>query len=400
MDFHEQSIQTYSGLSTETKPTAAAGNKVPNGSRFREVDTGIISFYNESDDTWYAFDPRTVLTDGTNTVSLHEQGAGDFHLGAAAVIVGQQNEDRHVWVNPTNELAVSPVYRLVGTTFIGTTLDPNFWTPAVANDGTVTESGGYVELKTSATANGSASITSVRKGRFVAGSAMLMAGAVNWVTAGTAGNVRRVGAYTATDGYFFQLSGATFSVGTRVGSSDTLVNSGSFNGNLGATFVPTADTYYKITIEWTPIGALFYINGVLLHKIGGAILSATPTLPIMIDNDNGAITTDISFKCLGLYIARQGELITNPTYYHVSGNAVAEKVLKYGAGVLQKVVYNNVSGTSLTLYDGISVATGDIIGIITTTANAIGVWNYNVPFSTGLTIATVGNSLDATIIYE
>ena len=400
MDFFEQAINNYSGLSTETKPTIAAGNNVPNGSRWREVDTDITYFFNKSDDTWYTFDARSILTDGTNTASLHEQGAGDYHLGTAAVIVGQQNEDRHVWVNPTNELAVSPVYRLVGTTFIGATLDENFWTPAIANNGTVTESGGFVELKTSATANGSASITSVRKGRFVAGSAMIMAGAANWVTAGTTGNVRRVGAYTATDGYFFQLSGTTFSVGTRVGSADTLVSSGSFNGNIGTAFVPTANTYYKITIEWTPLGVLFYINGVLLHKISGAGLSATPTLPIMVDNDNGAITTDISFKSLGLYIARQGELLTNPTYYHVSGNAVAETVLKRGAGVLQKVVYNNVSGTSLTLYDGISVATGDVIGIITTTANAIGVWDYNVPFSTGLTIATVGNSLDATLVYE
>jgi len=52
-DFVEQSIYTYSGLSTETKPTIAVGNNVPNGSRFREVDTGKAYFFNKSDDAWY-----------------------------------------------------------------------------------------------------------------------------------------------------------------------------------------------------------------------------------------------------------------------------------------------------------------------------------------------------------
>ncbi|MCP4568390.1 MAG: hypothetical protein GY841_12505 [FCB group bacterium] len=46
-DYYEQSIHNYSGLSTETKPTAAAGNNVPNGSRWREVDTAKVYHYNE-----------------------------------------------------------------------------------------------------------------------------------------------------------------------------------------------------------------------------------------------------------------------------------------------------------------------------------------------------------------
>jgi len=53
MDFFEQAINNYSGLSSETKPTIAAGNRVPNGSRWREVDTDKLkqepidlAFYN------------------------------------------------------------------------------------------------------------------------------------------------------------------------------------------------------------------------------------------------------------------------------------------------------------------------------------------------------------------
>lgn len=53
--FIEKAIHNYSGLASETKPTIAAGNTVPNGSRWREVDTGKTYFFNLSDDTWNHF---------------------------------------------------------------------------------------------------------------------------------------------------------------------------------------------------------------------------------------------------------------------------------------------------------------------------------------------------------
>lgn len=55
-DFIEQSIHTFSGLSSETKPTTAGSNNVPNGSRWREIDTGKTWFYNIENDTWYDSD--------------------------------------------------------------------------------------------------------------------------------------------------------------------------------------------------------------------------------------------------------------------------------------------------------------------------------------------------------
>ena len=75
MDFTEQSIKTYNGLSTETKPTSASGNNVPNGSRFREFDsiakTCKTYFYNISDDTWYLSTEKTQTISGASpTVDL------------------------------------------------------------------------------------------------------------------------------------------------------------------------------------------------------------------------------------------------------------------------------------------------------------------------------------------
>ena len=63
-DFFEQSINNYSGLSIETKPTIAAGNNVPNGSRWREVDTNKVYFFNSSDDTWYEMSQNISIEEG------------------------------------------------------------------------------------------------------------------------------------------------------------------------------------------------------------------------------------------------------------------------------------------------------------------------------------------------
>ena len=67
-DFFEQSINNYSGLSSETKPTIAAGNNVPNGSRWREVDTKNVYFFNLSDDKWYLKDEYLQSISGAGTV--------------------------------------------------------------------------------------------------------------------------------------------------------------------------------------------------------------------------------------------------------------------------------------------------------------------------------------------
>lgn len=64
-DFFEESIRFYNGLSSETKPTVAGGTTVPNGSRYREVDTSKEYFYNKSDDTWYDFAPSVSVSSGT-----------------------------------------------------------------------------------------------------------------------------------------------------------------------------------------------------------------------------------------------------------------------------------------------------------------------------------------------
>ena len=68
-DYFETTIKNYSGLSSETKPTIAAGNVVPNGSRWREVDTGKVYYFNESNDAWYLFEEHAELISGSTPVT-------------------------------------------------------------------------------------------------------------------------------------------------------------------------------------------------------------------------------------------------------------------------------------------------------------------------------------------
>ena len=77
--FFEQAINNYSGLSSETKPTITAGNTVPNGSRWREVDTARVFHYNKSDDTWYL--AERVLDQTTHAMAVVDYPHAELHEG-------------------------------------------------------------------------------------------------------------------------------------------------------------------------------------------------------------------------------------------------------------------------------------------------------------------------------
>lgn len=309
--------------------------------------------------------------------------------------------DRHVWVNPTDELAVSPVYRMVGTAFDGTTKDPNFWDETVVN-GSVAQAGGTITLQTSAAINSSAKYSTVRKARFVPGSAQFLNAGMAMTAAPIAGNTRRIGAYDADNGFFMQVAGTTFSVGTRKATSDTLVNTGSFNGDMGLSWSPSLDTFYKVQIEFAPLAAIFYINNIRLHSIKSAGLSDTLTLPITMENINTTNSTDIDLQCVGAYIARQGELKTNPTFYYHASGTTAGVNLKMGAGVLHRIILNNVVNNSvITISDGLSGVTDPILSHTAgdTRASMTPV-EVGAPFSNGLRLTVTTQDASITLIYE
>jgi hypothetical protein len=84
MDFKESTITNYSGLSTETKPTIAAGTAVPNGSRWREIDTCKTYHFDIATDAWYQ--TSTQIDSATHAIETidyphHEiHGASHFYV--------------------------------------------------------------------------------------------------------------------------------------------------------------------------------------------------------------------------------------------------------------------------------------------------------------------------------
>ncbi len=83
-------------------------------------------------------------------------------------------------------------------------------------------------------------------------------------------------------------------------------------------------------------------------------------------------------------------------------NSTGTTTIKSGAGILRRVVINTRGGAfnTFTIYDNTS-GSGTVIAAIDTTNAVSGNFEYNVAFSTGLTVVgAIGTSADITVIYE
>lgn len=314
--------------------------------------------------------------------------------------VGSNIEDAetgvHVDVEPLGSLKTITPVLLAGTGFGGSTKDTNFWSEAVTGSGTVTQAGQII-IATGITPNSTSAYTSVRKGRKSPGSTNQFRAVAGLTTEPQANNIRRIGCYDAQDGFFFQVNGLIFGVGSRKGGVDTIVSSGSFNGNLGNTFSPEL-SLLRLVIDYNAVSAKFFINGVLLHTIYS--LSAFPTtnsltLPAKMENINsGGNTTNNTFTVRFASILRLGPLLTSGNYKYMGANGTY--ILKYGAGTLQTIVNTDNAGTVIA-YDNITAAAPIISSI--DTAKALGTLGFSAPFNTGLTIV-VGGGAKITVVYE
>ena len=96
---------------------------------------------------------------------------------------------------PMDELRVAEATRLVGTVLNGTTIDSNFWTSTLANNGTATQGNNQIVLGSSTTNNGSSILQSVRTARYVASISNRFRAQVQLGDTGVADNTRRWGAF-------------------------------------------------------------------------------------------------------------------------------------------------------------------------------------------------------------
>jgi hypothetical protein len=316
------------------------------------------------------------------------------HLQTSGGIIDEETGNR-VETDGIGAIRTANLVRLVGVSFSGSTIDTNFWSTYLTGSASAIQ-GGELILSTGTSASSIARVTSVRKGNKIPGASNQFRAVIRHINTPSASCVRRIGAYDDQDGFFFELNGATLGVGSRKAGVDVLVSSGSFNGNYGKSVV-TDTLLRRLTITYGSYSTKFFINDVLLHTISNMnSLAPTNTLNLPcraeIYNVDGNITNnsvEIRFMC----IVRLGELYGNTQNAYISTNTTT--VLKYGAGILRRVIVTDNSGT-LNVIDGIG--TGTTIASIDA-AKVIGSIQFDTSFSNGLTVVS-GTGAKCTVVYE
>jgi hypothetical protein len=146
------------------------------------------------------------------------------------------NDSFSATFTPIGELLQQEPIRLVGQSFVGTTLDSTWTTSGILGSGALTLSGdGSATLSTGTTANSAIVLSTQKAARFMFGHANMLRSVISTPDAGTANNVRRIGADNGNDGLGFVISGTSFGVYYNNNGVITDILSG-FNGNLGTTY--------------------------------------------------------------------------------------------------------------------------------------------------------------------
>lgn len=311
-------------------------------------------------------------------------------------------------IDQFNNLKVAQLVRLVGTRFIGTTKDTNFWTEAVAGTGAVSQGSGYATLTTGATANSTVQYQSVRAARYVGGTTNICRMLVQLSNTGSANNSRRWGMFDASNGFYFSLDGTVVNITARSGGVDgTPVAAASWSEFKR--FAP-GTTWHAYEIWSSLTDVLYFVDGTLVHKetstAAAALLTQVLSLPVTFQNNNSSGgTANVSMNAAFGVIHRLGQLVTQPIAKFQSGTT-AGVTYKFGAGNLHRVVFSSVTnGSVVTLYDNTSAA-GTIIFQHTFSFGNQGGQNIypvdfgGLPFSTGLTLAITTQNANVTTVYE
>lgn len=295
---------------------------------------------------------------------------------------------------PMGEMRTVSPFRMVGTVFNGNYFDTTFWTSAATGTASsVVVSGGLLALNSGTDATGIASCTSVRKARYIAGVSNRYRAQMS-MDAANANNLRRWGVYTGEDGVYFELSGTTLYVGTRIGSADTKVASTSWSMFRDTPNIANVNTY---EIYYTNKKAYFSINDELVHVVAPTTSpwSATKNLPIKMETINVAGSTSYALKSWVASICRLGPEYTDPIYKYIS--TTGTYLLKVGAGKLRFLIAGDNVGT-ISVYDDLSAVVANQMGLFDLTKTT-GPFEFNCPFFNGLTIVTTSNA-KVTVIFE
>jgi hypothetical protein len=305
----------------------------------------------------------------------------------------KDNQDgREIMITSTRELRIAESVRLAGRGFEGSVLDTNYWVSTMATGGTFPQGNGIISLITTTDSGSSSKIVSADIARYVSSASNQFRAISRFTTSGVTNNVRRIGAFNSNNGYLFELSGTTFSVVSRKNSSDTKVSSG-FNGNISTSYTLDTSTHtFEIVYGVTTVE--FYIDGELLHKMSSPSdpLVGAYSLPITLENTNtGIVTGSPQLDCRGASIARLGTFNTAPQSLAI--DTATTNTLKLNAGIIKSVFYcKPVNGSTMNIYDNTAASGTKIATVAPPNGVAPFHLNFEIPFSTGLTVVTTGTA--------
>lgn len=339
---------------------------------------------------------------GPRTFRLNEIRRGEYAPGVN--VENTSIPGGGLFFSTDNEMMSAPRTNVMRAEATGT-FDVNFWTTAVVGSGTAVHATGELSVGTGVTANSTARVTSTTTGRQMSGTTQFYITALRLGDFGAAGNIRRWGLYDDNDGFFFELNGTAFSVVTRRGGVDTAVPYSSCNGPATENFNPATDLtkINQYNIFFGGLSCRFQVNGRVLHSIGANTISApltnVLTLPFRYESNNsGGLAADYRIFGRGVSFHRISPNQVTPRFKQIAGAATT--VVKSGAGTLRRLVFNNTTAGTVTIYDN-TAASGTVIAIITPVASGQPfTLDYDLEFGTGLTIVTSAAGMNLTATFD
>lgn len=272
---------------------------------------------------------------------------------------------KSLFIDAQRSLKSDASKRVIGSTF-GSNLDAQLYTSTPVNGGTLSLANATATFSTNTTASGAVSLVSVRKARYMSGRSNLFRTTARFGDTGVASNVREFGIQVdASNKFVFRLSGTAFSVVLQRAGVETVVSSGSFNGNgLASGQSYAIDTNFHVfEILYTTSAIRFFIDDRALHTFKPATTSLTSSLvgTLYASNANTTIATNQILEILTWNVTSIGSAVNNPNFYNNAG-VNETRTLKPGGGTLQSLQVGKIgsNGATLTIYDS-TTGSGTII---------------------------------------